>query len=65
MKNLQNFGVQELSVKEIRETDGGILPFLIYGAALLVEVACYSAAGDLILNFDYYSDRLEKAMNCE
>jgi hypothetical protein len=23
MKNLQNFGVQELSVKEIKETEGG------------------------------------------
>ena len=23
MKNLQNFGVQELSIKEIRETEGG------------------------------------------
>ena len=25
MKNLQNFGVQELSIKEIRETNGGLL----------------------------------------
>jgi lactobin A/cerein 7B family class IIb bacteriocin len=25
MKNLQNYGVQELSAKEIKETDGGII----------------------------------------
>ena len=25
MKNLENYGVQELNAKEIRETDGGII----------------------------------------
>jgi lactobin A/cerein 7B family class IIb bacteriocin len=25
MKNLQNFGVQEMSAKEIKETDGGLI----------------------------------------
>jgi len=25
MKNLQNFGVQELSAKEIKETNGGLI----------------------------------------
>jgi lactobin A/cerein 7B family class IIb bacteriocin len=25
MKNLQNFGVQEMSAKEIKETDGGCI----------------------------------------
>lgn len=25
MKNLQNFGVQELNAKEMRETDGGVI----------------------------------------
>lgn len=63
MKNLENFGVQELSFKEIKETEGGFLPLLIYGAALLVEVACYAAAGDIILNFNSYSEALEDKIN--
>ena len=33
MKNLENFGVQELNAKEIRNTDGGFLQYL--AAALL------------------------------
>jgi hypothetical protein len=33
MKNLQSFGVHELNIKEIRETDGGYYPGI--GLALL------------------------------
>lgn len=35
MKNLQSYGVQELNAKEIRETDGGVIPLL---ALLVVDV---------------------------
>tara|TARA_B110000908_G_scaffold172102_1_gene237671 strand:+ start:1589 stop:1717 length:129 start_codon:yes stop_codon:yes gene_type:complete len=28
MKNLQNFGVQELSAKEVKETEGGFWPII-------------------------------------
>jgi lactobin A/cerein 7B family class IIb bacteriocin len=28
MKNLENFGVQELNAREIRETEGGIWPVI-------------------------------------
>tara|TARA_R110002096_G_scaffold184679_2_gene363269 strand:+ start:1178 stop:1354 length:177 start_codon:yes stop_codon:yes gene_type:complete len=40
MKNLQNFGVQELSAKEIKQTDGGIfgLDDLIVGCLIAVVV---------------------------
>ena len=34
MKNLENFGVQELDVKEIRETDGGIIGLLLSAFAM-------------------------------
>ena len=29
MKNLESFGVQEMSSLEIKKTEGGIIPFLI------------------------------------
>ena len=38
MKNLQNFGVQELSAKEIRETSGGFFPWIILGIVALATV---------------------------
>ncbi len=34
MTNLENFGVQELNAKEIKETDGGIIPLLILAYAV-------------------------------
>ncbi len=36
MNNLSKFGVQELNAQEIRETDGGFLPLLLLGAAVLL-----------------------------
>ena len=35
MKNLENFGVQEMNAKEIRETDGGFFPLIIFVYMLL------------------------------
>jgi|JI102314A2RNA_FD_contig_51_2371199_length_345_multi_4_in_0_out_0_1 hypothetical protein len=37
MKNLEKFGVQELTTVEQRELDGGFLPLIIIGAALLLS----------------------------
>lgn len=34
MKNSENYNVQELDIKEIRETDGGILPIVVFGVAI-------------------------------
>ena len=34
MKNLENYGVQVLNTKEIREVDGGIIGIIIAGIAL-------------------------------
>tara|TARA_R110000868_G_scaffold172128_1_gene407938 strand:- start:719 stop:874 length:156 start_codon:yes stop_codon:yes gene_type:complete len=39
MKNLENFGVQELDAREIRETDGGIIPLLIIAVDLFIMSA--------------------------
>ncbi len=38
MKNLENYGVQEMNAMEIRNTDGGVLGWddFIVGTALLV-----------------------------
>lgn len=36
MKNLENYGFQELNAKEIRETDGGFLPLVIVVAWYLL-----------------------------
>jgi len=33
MKNLKNYGVQELSIKEQKETEGGVL-FVLFGAVI-------------------------------
>jgi hypothetical protein len=37
MKNLQNYGVQELNAKEIKETDGDFFPIAIWGVVLAAE----------------------------
>ena len=40
MKKLQleNFGVQELDAKEMKEIDGGFLAFLLFGIIALVAL---------------------------
>lgn len=63
MGNLESLQLTELDAREVREVEGGIIPFLLYGAALLVEVAFYAAAGDIILNFNSYSETLESKMH--
>lgn len=40
MKNLENYGVQELNAQEIQETEGGIIWFIVV-AALLYSTAAY------------------------
>lgn len=36
MNNLNEYGLQTLSENEMRETNGGILPLVIVGAAILL-----------------------------
>ncbi len=38
MKNLENYGVQNLSAKEITEIDGGTWPFFFAGLSYLFDV---------------------------
>ena len=46
MKNLENYGVQELNAQEIKETDGGVLGIddiiagIIIGAAIAIINDC-------------------------
>lgn len=40
MKNLESFGVTEMTQSEIRETEGGIIWFVVV-AALLIPTAAY------------------------
>lgn len=45
MKNIENFGVQELSAREIRDTQGGILIvlcILLFAAGVAIGVGCVS-----------------------
>ncbi len=57
--NLENLNLVELNAQEVKETDGGIIPLIIGFGALLVEVGCYAAAGDMILNFKSYCKTLD------
>ena len=57
--NLEKLNLVELDAQEVQETEGGIIPLL----ALVVEVACYAAAGDIMLNFNEYSKTLERKIN--
>ena len=41
MKNLENFGVQELNSREMEEVNGGIIPILI---AVAIYLACTTKA---------------------
>ena len=40
MKNLENFGVQEMNAMEMENIDGGIIWFIV-AAALLYSTAAY------------------------
>lgn len=63
MEQFNSEGLDALSMEEMSHCEGGFLPALIYGAALLVEVAAYAAAGDLIINFNSYNEALKSKMN--
>lgn len=45
MKNLKNYDVQELNIKEMTETEGGIIPILIGIAVILTATNCGGAPG--------------------
>ncbi|MFV0392146.1 MAG: hypothetical protein ACK5KP_09735 [Paludibacteraceae bacterium] len=44
--DLNTYGVQEMNVAEMRETDGGIIPFLILGGIALIMSSCTVVVGD-------------------
>lgn len=48
MKNLQSFGVQELNANEIKVTQGGFVPLVIWGVVLTAK-AVAGITGTLFL----------------
>jgi len=45
MKNLENYGVLEMNAKEIRETEGGLLPIVVFGVVIGWKAVAGIAAG--------------------
>jgi lactobin A/cerein 7B family class IIb bacteriocin len=41
MKNLEKFGVQELNTAELKDVDGGIIPFILARLVLWGSIAPY------------------------
>lgn len=58
MKNLKS-----LDAVEIEQINGGILPCLIVYAGYAVGVACAAAAGDIMLNFNSYSQAIDNKID--
>ena len=52
MKNLQNFGVQEMNAKEIKETDGGLFLIFLAGVA-----GIYAAGWACGMAYAHYENR--------
>lgn len=51
MKNLQSFGVKELSVKEVNELNGGSWKWVYRVASAIYEAISYSARPDNVERF--------------
>lgn len=54
MKNLENYGVQELNTLELKTTDGGIVGLLIGCTVLLLATSC--AGGCAAVKAPIYDD---------
>lgn len=48
---LKTLGVLELDAKEMRETDGGVIPWGLYAAAAAAAIATYDAVKDFSKGF--------------
>lgn len=62
MKNemsLDGYGVQNLSIEEQSETDGGFLPLLLVGAGWV----CGAMAADIVMNFNSAVAEVNKGWN--
>ena len=53
MKNLQNFGVQELNAKEVKETNGGAIPPWLWQGVAVVFI--YNVFADWDENLKAFS----------
>ena len=45
MKNLQNYGVIQLSSNDLIETDGGFVPLVIWGVAISAKAVAGAVVG--------------------
>ena len=55
MKNLENYGVQEMNAREIKETDGGDFGLGIAIAGALIYL--YNEGGDFVEGYNYTYQR--------
>ena len=53
MKNLQNYGVQELNAKEMKTTDGGIIPLALLGLYVADALILGKIPSEKIPNIKY------------
>lgn len=57
--NLEDLGLVELNAQEVQETDGGIIPLLLAGAALLLLSSCNG--NNVTVNFGTMTTPVQKA----
>lgn len=63
MKNLKVFGVQELDAKEMRETDGGILPVILKVAEWVAVALAWEIASNPGASQEAMSEGFENGYN--
>lgn len=56
MKNLENYGVQEMNAEEMSATEGGFLQFLIMAAVIIGAIILENAMNKHPENVEIYFD---------
>ena len=62
---------KELSIEEMQEVDGGIVPLLLLAGAVelagyAIGAGCAALAGDILINWSSYENEIEnKLANCK
>jgi hypothetical protein len=57
--NLEGYGVENLSLEDQSETDGGFLPYILYTAGTI----CGAVAWDIVMNWDSAVASVNKGYN--
>ena len=62
---------RELSIEEMQEVEGGIVPLLLLAAAveyggIVIGIGCATLAGDILINWSSYNKAMnDKLANCK